>query len=438
MNITELWTEALTQLKSHLNQESLEIWIKPLAIESVIGQEVTFSVPNNFIKEWIREHYYILLQNVLRDLTNDPLLAVNLIVKDEIPTIKSAVAPTPQATHPRSKYTFSTFVVGPSNEFAHAACMKVAERPGVTYNPLYIYGGVGLGKTHLLSAIGNLIRQKFPSNWRTTYVTAEQFTTEVIHSIRHDRMIEFKNKYRSVDVLLIDDIQFITKKERTQEEFFHTFNTLYEAGRQIVIASDRSTRDMAALEIEERLRSRFEMGLIADIQPPDYETRVAILKKKAEQEGISLPEEVADYIATNIKTNVRDLEGSLIKLGAFSMLLSRQVTLELARQVLRDRIQERRRYLTTEEIQQVVSAQFRLKPADLKSHRRTKVLVYPRHIAMYLAKRLTNLSFPEIGRQFGDKDHSTIIHAVAQIDARAKIDAELRALLTTLTKKLEL
>jgi len=302
-----------------------------------------------------------------------------------------------------SKYTFDTFVVGGSNQFAHAATRKVAERPGEVYNPLFIYGGVGLGKTHLLNAVGNYIYTSFPS-MKIYYISSEQFTNDVINSIRYDKMTEFRNRYRTVDVLLIDDIQFIAGKERTQEEFFHTFNTLYETNKQIVISSDRSTKEMS--EMEERLRSRFEMGLIADIQSPDLETKTAILKRKAEIEGISLDDDVALFVASCIKTNIRELEGSLIRLGAFSSLTGESITTEFAKKVLGNILDERQKIITVDEIQKIVSERFRVKISDLKAKKRTKTVVQPRQIAMYLCRELTELSFPEIGKHFGGKDHS--------------------------------
>jgi chromosomal replication initiator protein len=326
-------------------------------------------------------------------------------------------------------------VVGGSNQFAHAASRRVAERPGEVYNPLFIYGGVGLGKTHLLNAIGNYILDHDPSK-RTFYISSEQFTNEVINSIRYDRMADFRNRYRTVDVLLIDDIQFIAGKERTQEEFFHTFNTLYEMNKHIVLSSDRSTKEMP--EMEERLRSRFEMGLIADIQPPDVETRTAIIKRKSEMEGTHLDDEVALFIASHIKTNIRELEGSLTRLGAFSSLTGEPITIEFARKVLGDILDEKQKIITSDEIQKVVADRFHLKISELKAKKRTKTLVYPRQISMYLCRELTDLSFPEIGKHFGGKDHSTVIHAFRHIQEMVNSDSQTKEIITDLIKKIKM
>ena len=310
---------------------------------------------------------------------------------------------------------------------------KVIEK-GETYNPLYIYGGVGLGKTHLLNAIGNYILQQFPGR-KVSYISSEQFTNQLINSIRYDKMGEFRNRYRTVDALLIDDIQFIAGKERTQEEFFHTFNTLYEMNKQIVISSDRSTKEMP--EMEERLRSRFEMGLIADIQQPDLETKTAILKRKSDSEGIPLSEEVALFIASRINTNIRELEGSLIRLGAFSSLTGEPITTDFARKVLGDILTVREKLITAEEIQRIVAERFHLRVVELKSKRRTKNLVNPRQIGMYLCRELTDLSFPEIGRHFGGKDHSTVIYAVRHIDRKMKSDPQVEKCLSELTRRIK-
>ncbi|MEW6325552.1 MAG: chromosomal replication initiator protein DnaA, partial [Nitrospirota bacterium] len=332
------------------------------------------------------------------------------------------------------RYTFNTFVVGSGNQFAHAASRKVAEQPGAAYNPLFLYGGVGLGKTHLLNAVGNYIATQAPAT-KVCYCSAEQFTNEVINSIRYDKMVEFRNRYRGVDVLLIDDIQFIAGKERTQEEFFHTFNSLYEMNKQIVISSDRSAKEMS--DIEERLRSRFEMGLTADIQSPDLETRMAILKRKSESEGIALPGEVALFLATHIKSNIRELEGALIRIVAVRSLTGEAITIEMARRVLRDTIQETRRLITVDEVLKAVADRFHVKISEIKSKKRSKNLVFPRQIAMHLCRELTELSFPEIGRHFGGKDHSTVIYACRQIEEQKKEDQGLQTLLAALAQTLK-
>jgi chromosomal replication initiator protein len=330
------------------------------------------------------------------------------------------------------KYTFKSFVVGAGNQFAHAACMAVAEQPAKAYNPLFLYGGVGLGKTHLLNAIGNYLAER--SDLRIAYLTTEQFTNEVINSIRYDKMIDLRKRYRSVDMLMIDDIQFLAGKERTQEEFFHTFNTLYEARKQIVLSSDRFPKDMP--DIEERLRSRFEWGLIADLQPPDVETRIAILRKKSEDERIVLPEDVIHFLATTMKNNIRELEGSLVRVGAYSSLTGQTITLEMAKNVLRDLIGDKKKIVSIEDIQEAVGTKYHLKIVDLKSRRRSKTLVHPRQIAMYLCRELTDASFPEIGRQFGGKDHTTIIHACRQITKAKEADSTLQSTLEGLKEQI--
>jgi len=330
------------------------------------------------------------------------------------------------------KYTFTSFVVGASNQFAHAASMAVAEAPARAYNPLFIYGGVGLGKTHLMNAIGNHVAERF--DLRIAYVTTEQFTNEVINSIRYDKMIELRKRYRNIDMLLIDDIQFLAGKERTQEEFFHTFNSLYEARKQIVLSSDRFPKEMP--DIEERLRSRFECGLIADLQPPDVETRIAILRKKSEDEGIGLPEDVIQFLAVNMKSNVRELEGSLIRLGAYSSLTGQAITLDMAKNVLRDIIGEKKKIIAMDDIEEAVADRFHVKIADMKSRRRSKTLVHPRQIAMYLCRELTDASFPEIGRHFGGKDHTTIIHACKQIAKAKATDGALSSTLESLKNQI--
>jgi len=326
------------------------------------------------------------------------------------------------------KYTFKNFVVGAGNQFAHAACMAVAEQPGQTYNPLFIYGGVGLGKTHLLNAIGNLVAEK--SDLRIAYLTTEQFTNEVINSIRYDKMMDLRKRYRHIDMLMIDDIQFLVGKERTQEEFFHTFNALYEGHKQIVLSSDRFPKDMP--DIEERLRSRFEWGLIADLQPPDVETRIAILRKKSEDEGVKLPEDVIQFLSITMKSNIRELEGSLVRLGAYASLTGQVITLDLAKNVLRDLIGDKKKIVAMDDIQEAVCAQFHVKMTELKSRRRSKTLVHPRQLAMYLCRELTDASYPEIGRQFGGKDHTTIIHACRQVTKAKETDQALQTTIETL------
>jgi chromosomal replication initiator protein len=331
------------------------------------------------------------------------------------------------------RYTFDAFVIGSGNQFAHAACQAVAERPSKAYNPLFLYGGVGMGKTHLMQAIGHEIKRRTPQA-AICYVSSEKFTNEMINSLRYDKMISFRDKFRTMDVLLIDDIQFLAQKERTQEEFFHTFNALHESMKQIVIASDRPPKELA--EFEDRLRSRFEWGLIADIQPPDLETKVAILQKKAEQERVTLPTDVALFIASNIRSNVRELEGALIRLVAHSSLIGAEITLPYTQQVLKNFIDSQARKVTIESIQKAVAEQFGLRLVEIKAKNNSRSIVYPRQIAMYLAKHLTEASLPEIGRQFGGKHHTTVLHSVDKIEEARKNDKDLNRLLNKLTEQL--
>jgi len=433
MQLDQIWKQLLVQLEPQINRQSFETWLKPTSLVSISGKDIHISVPNRFFGEWIKEHYYPQIQEALEKELAEEGLRIHFVVDE-----KGETAGSPERERRRGnlnpRYTFESFVVGSSNQFAHAASRKVAERPGTSYNPLFLYGGVGLGKTHLLSAIGNFISSRDPQ-LRIAYLSSEQFTNDVINSIRYDKMIEFRNKYRNVDALLIDDIQFIAGKERTQEEFFHTFNTLYEANKQVVISSDRSAKEMS--DIEERLRSRFEMGLIADIQPPDLETKIVILRRKAETEGIPLPNDVALLLATHIKTNIRELEGALIRLGAFSSLTGQEITVEMAKRVLRDTIQEKKRVVTIEDIQRAVSERYQIKLVELKSKKRTKNLVIPRQICMFLCRELTSLSFPEIGKHFGGKDHSTVIHACKQIEKGMEEDFNLKTTLDSLIQNLK-
>ena len=324
-------------------------------------------------------------------------------------------------------------MIGSGNQFAHAACQAVSQRPSKAYNPLFLYGGVGMGKTHLMQAIGHEVKRSLPQS-AICYVSSEKFTNEMINSLRYDKMTSFRDKFRNVDVLLIDDIQFLAQKERTQEEFFHTFNALHESMKQIVIASDRPPKELA--EIEDRLRSRFEWGLIADIQPPDLETKVAILQKKAEQERVTLPTDVALFIASNIRSNVRELEGALIRLVAHSSLIGAEITLPYTQQVLKNFIDSQARKVTIESIQKSVAEQFGLRLVEIKAKNNSRAIVYPRQIAMYLAKHMTEASLPEIGRQFGGKHHTTVLHSVEKIEETRKNDKDLNRLLNKLTEQL--
>ncbi len=439
-----LWTDTLAYLKERVPRQVFETWFTPAQLESYEDGGARITVPNKFFGDWLGEHYGELLSEALAAVKGGGRVDVSFVVGDRtkglVRTPPEVVGTGRAVPGPRTrrqlnlnpKYTFATFVVGGSNQFAHAACMAVAEQPARAYNPLFIYGGVGLGKTHLLNAIGNHVAER--TELRIAYVTTEQFTNEVINSIRYDKMIDLRRRYRNVDMLMIDDIQFLAGKERTQEEFFHTFNALYEAHKQIVVSSDRFPKEMP--DIDERLRSRFEWGLIADLQSPDVETRIAILRKKSEDEGIRLPEDVVQFLAANMKSNIRELEGSLVRLGAYSSLTGQPITLEMAKTVLRDVIGDKKKIVAMDDIQEAVSARFHVKVSDLKSRRRSKTLVQPRQIAMFLCRELTDASFPEIGRQFGGKDHTTIMHACKQVAKAVEADTTLRATLEGLKEQI--
>ena len=450
--MSKLWQDALSQLEERLNPQHFTTWIKPLRLVRIDRDLVVLEVTNRFVLDWVRDNYAKLIQQVLAELS---AVSYRLQIDvaghdkekgkaDQRPRAVSKDFPPRQSEvilqnegqaeiNLNRKYTFEEFVAGSSNQFAFAAAMAVANNPATTYNPLFIYGGVGLGKTHLVNAIGNAILKKSPAT-RVCYYTSEKFTNELINSIRYNRMDEFHKKFRSMDILLIDDIQFIAGKERTQEEFFHTFNTLYESHKQIVVTSDKFPKEIPGLE--ERLRSRFEWGLIADIQPPDAETKQAILKMKAEQNKIYLPEEVALFLANASSSNVRELEGYLVRLGAYASLTSTPINLETARKVLKDILVERSRELSIEDIIKKVSGHFNIKVADLKSPKRLKAVVLPRQVAMYLARQLTSSSYPEIGERFGGKDHSTIIHAIRKVERMMEENYQLRQTVETLRQSL--
>ena len=446
INIDKTWVSVLEFISPKVGDEAIDTWFQPLELEGITEDHASIRVPNKFFGEWLGRNYKDLLIEAFHYVEGVNLTDVVFVLKEdnESSDVKLVVSerkeiprlPPSQKVRrqplPNPKYTFETFVVGASNQFAHAACLAVAESPAKSYNPLFIYGGVGLGKTHLLNSIGNYIADR--TDLRIAYVTTEQFTNEVINSIRYDKMMELRRRYRNVDMLLIDDIQFLAGKERTQEEFFHTFNSLYEAGKQIVLSSDRFPKEMPSME--ERLRSRFEWGLIADLQPPDVETRIAILRKKSEEEGIVINEDVIQLLAANLKSNIREIEGALIRLGAYASLTGQQITVEMAKNTLRDLLGGKRKVITIEDIQEAVASRFHVKISDLKSKRRTKTLVYPRQIAMFLCRDLTDSSFPEIGRDFGGKDHTTIIHACKQMQKFRETDATLRATLESLKEEI--
>jgi chromosomal replication initiator protein len=445
----------LDALEKKINRHSYDTWLKPTRYSHSSNGIMYVRVPTAEFRH-VGDKYADLIQEALDNLNMD-YQDVQFVTPEDDPAATpvrhdgglSAPAPQNPTTSPHlvaqarfdwdgaaqlnPRYTFDAFVIGSGNQFAHAACQAVSQRPSKAYNPLFLYGGVGMGKTHLMQAIGHEVKRVQPQA-AICYISSEKFTNEMINSLRYDKMTTFRDKFRNVDVLLIDDIQFLAQKERTQEEFFHTFNALHESMKQIVIASDRSPKELA--EIEDRLRSRFEWGLIADIQPPDLETKVAILQKKAEQERVSLPTDVALFIASNIRSNVRELEGALIRLVAHSSLVGAEISLPYAQQVLKNFIDSQARKVTIESIQKAVAEQFGLRLVEIKAKNNARAIVYPRQIAMYLAKHLTEASLPEIGRQFGGKHHTTVLHSVDKIEEERKGNKDLNRMLNKLTEQL--
>lgn len=445
-HLKETWEKTLNIIKGELTEVSFNTWIKSIIPLSIEKDVIKLSVPNDFTKGILDSRYKELIVNALKLITSKKYNVEFFILSEEAvdseepkPKIikdKPAITVNDEMSAMLNpKYTFDSFVIGNSNRFAHAASLAVAEAPAKAYNPLFIYGGVGLGKTHLMHAIGHYIL-KNNSKSKVVYVSSEKFTNELINSIKDDKNEDFRNKYRNIDVLLIDDVQFIAGKERTQEEFFHTFNALHEANKQIILSSDRPPKEIPTLE--DRLRSRFEWGLIADIQAPDFETRMAILKKKADVENLNIPNEVMVYIATKIKSNIRELEGALIRIVAFSSLTNKEISIDLATEALKDIISSKQsKQVTIDLIQDVVSNYFSLKIEDLKSSRRTRNVAFPRQIAMYLSRKLTDMSLPKIGEEFGGRDHTTVIHAYEKISSNLKSDEGLQNVINDLTKKID-
>jgi chromosomal replication initiator protein len=435
--IRQLWSEIMAKLENVVAKHSFEKWLRPLRPVACSDNTIYIAVSDNFSRDWLTQRYAPLLKQAFTQAMGTEL-AVRFILENEQPFYSSAQARS-EATSGSSplnpRYTFDTFVIGNSNRFAHAAALAVAEAPSRAYNPLFIYGGVGLGKTHLLHAIGQHILGRNGS-LRVTYITTEKFTNELIDALKLNETLKFREKYRNVDVLLIDDIQFLAGKERTQEEFFHTFNTLYEASRQIVISSDRPPKEIPTLE--ERLRSRFEWGLITDIHPPDLETRVAILRKKAQMENINIPDETLLYMADKIQSNIRELEGALVRTVAFAALTNSPLTPETAATILKDVFKiTRPRTVTVDVIQEAVARYYNIKPDDLKTKKRTRAVVYPRQIAMYLTRELTDLSLPKIGEYFGGRDHTTVLHACEKITTELQSDLTLQGIITEITDKIK-
>ena len=440
----DLWERALGTLEGRIKPHNFEMWLRPIACKSVEGQRITLTAPSKWIKDWFQDNYQDIVLDALRTQTElEYQIVFELNEHDARPaSIPSVPTPPPVAVATKSevspdllaKYTFDAFVVGPSNQLAHAASRAVAEVPASKYNPLFIYGGVGLGKTHLVHAIGHRLRETHP-NWRIVYIKTEAFINEFITCIRNGKIDEFRQKYRErCDVLLMDDIQFLAGKDRTQEEFFHTFNALFEGQRQIVLTADKYPHEIP--DLEDRLRSRFQNGLIADIQPPELETRIAILKKKAEVDDIPLPDEVATYLATNIKSNVRELEGLLLRVAAFASLQDQAITTEFARETLKNFLTQASHSLTVEAVQKEVASYFNVKMADLKSPKRHQAIAWPRQIAMYLSRKLVKSSYPDLGQRFGGKDHTTVLSACRKIEKLVQSDPKTRHIVEELERHL--
>ena len=430
------WENILQHMERRVNPHSFATWFRPTQQEGDANGELKVRVPTRAFRRKLTETYGEMLKAVLVEVGLSETKLEFICPEPEVPAAPPSQArldfdSSDHQLNPR--YRFETFVVGGSNQFAHAAAQAVAERPSKAYNPLFLYGGVGLGKTHLMQAIGHALKRRNPAT-RLAYLSAEKFTNDMIAALRFDRMPGFRDRFRSVDVLLVDDIQFIATRERTQEEFFHTFNDLHDQQKQIVISSDCPPKEISA--IEERLRSRFEWGLIADIQPPDLETKIAILHKKAESERVDLPDDVAEFIARSIRSNIRELEGALIRLIAYTSLTGTEINLAVAQQVLKNVLESQDRRVTIESIQKRVAEHYGLRPQDLKMKSNSKAIAFPRQVAMYLVKQLTSASLPEIGRQFGGKHHTTVLHSINKIDSQRRTDKELNRTLNRLLDSL--
>ena len=444
-----LWDKILQAAKDKLPPQAYNSWFSQTKIVKFKDNKLIIAVPNDFCKEWLEKHYIEFIKNLLTSLLNlkedinikfktSTLRSSKVIQNNKIKKIESKINNVDNNIEffLQPKYTFDTFVVGNGNRFAHAACLAVAQSPAKTYNPLFVYGGVGLGKTHLMQAIGNhILQNSLKKKTNVLYISSEKFTNELINSIRDDRTGPFRDKYRSVDVLLIDDIQFLAGKERTQEEFFHTFNTLYDSNKQIVITSDRPPKEIPTLE--DRLISRFEWGLITDIQPPDLETRIAILRKKAQTENLDIPSEVINFIAVKIPSNIRQLEGALTKLIAFSTLTKNSLSIPLAQKILKDIIPIENKEISISQIQKITADYFNIKLSALLSKKRTKNIVLARQIAIYLSRELTDFSLPAIGEIFGGKDHTTILHSYIKIKNKIEKDKSLKSTIENLTFKIK-
>lgn len=441
LKLEEIWGNALKLIKNELTEVSFNTWLKTIEPVAINDNYILLGAPNEFTKGILEARYLTLIKNAIKQISNVDYEIKFLIPGEELSNDigQTSLAEPNENSSSRSqlnpKYVFDTFVIGNSNRFAHAASLAVAEAPAKAYNPLFLYGGVGLGKTHLMHAIGHYILNQNPKA-NVIYVTSEKFTNELINSIRDDRNVEFRNKYRNVDVLLVDDIQFIAGKERTEEEFFHTFNELHSSNKQIIISSDRPPKEISTLE--DRLRSRFEWGLTADIQPPDLETRIAILRKKAKVENIDVSNEVTQYIATKIQSNIRELEGALIRIVAYSSLTNKDITLELASEALKDIISNTKpNEITVKLIKEITAKNLNVKIEDFSSKRRTRSISYPRQIAMYLCRELTDLSLPKIGEEFGGRDHTTVIHAYEKISSDIENNKEMKQKINNMIEEIK-
>ena len=445
----DVWQQIVRVLDEKLDRHNLETWIVPIKAIEITDSALKLGVPSKFFASWLEEHHLDTIRTALKDITGASLdVAFQTLTTDEPPleTVSEeeeepaeAAPDTPvrrsaSGTYLNPKYTFKSFVVGGGNTFAHAAALAVSEKPARAYNPLFIYGGVGLGKTHIMQAIGNYVLDN-KLDLRVCYTSAERFMNEMIYSIQHGSTLSFRNKYRGMDVLLIDDVQFLAGKESTQEEFFHTFNSLYDAHKQIVLTSDRAPKEIPNLE--ERLVSRFEWGLVTDIQPPDFETRVAILRQKAEEENLSLNDEVLHTIADKIKTNIRELEGSLVRLVAYSSFTGQDVTPEMVPEILKDIFDTRSRAVSVDDIKRVVADQYNVTTESLVGRKRTSNIAFARQVAMYLSRMLTDLSLSDIGANFGKRDHTTVIHGCDKITEKAKTDPQFKALLGRLEEEIK-
>lgn len=442
MTPEEIWNKSIAKIEERVGTGIIDLWFRPIRLSQIKEQQVTIDIPNRFFKDWIEDNYPEIIAEAIGGIVGYPVTVRFRIVEKIDPDVrkmdmrlesrKQKLAS--RGIYLNPKYTFEKFVLGPSNQFAHAAAKAVATGLGRVYNPLFVYGGVGLGKTHLITAIGNAVIDKNP-DMSVIYVSAEQFTNEMVSAIRHEKMGEFKEKYRNVDLLLLDDIHFIANKTSTQEEFFHTFNAIYERQKQIVISSDRPPKEIG--DVTDRLRSRFSMGLIADIQPPELETKIAILQRKAEAEKIGIPEDVAYYLASKVKSNIRELEGCLIRLGAQASLTGRPINKEMAKYILQDLIEDDEKPVTTDLIQKIVCEHFALKLSDMKAKKRTKEVALPRQIAMYLSKQCTGLSLSDIGKNFGGKDHATVIYACKQVEEKKTKDEAFNRMIESFFRKIK-